>query len=329
MSPGVRNKRAGKEYSTQYVHIRYRHCCIIPRHEYGWGAWSRQEIKSWQVNDKNHFVVKCFYWKIVWPCSSSSGNRYDPVGGAGLCLLWCLVIPCTLCSSSRRIFLKSLLSFINKNSIRFPARSGSFAFVFSLLFRMGDIISGILWHTGILCTVHRPGSRCDVASEKKRYKKIFYKCPLPAAGNTGDCDVGLGIYATGPDIIKSFLAVLFQELLFTWFRPTKKEWPFNDRWIFGRLMVTNGIAGFKIYSVLCVLCCQGLIVLLYGWLRIVEITDQGTEFEFTVVQKFNQGTIRKKWRILFRLFFDTFLRSKSIVKSRRASLSINGSCLKF
>ena len=65
-----------------------------------------------------------------------------------------------------------------------------------------------------------------------------------------------------------------------------------------------------------VLCCQGLIVLLYGWLRIVEITDQGTEFEFAVVQKLNQGTIRKKRRILFPgSFFDTFLeKQKSIVK---------------
>ena len=26
---------------------------------------------------------------------------------------------------------------------------------------------------------------------------------------------------------------------------------------------------------------------------VVKITDQGTEFEFTVVQKLNQGTIRK------------------------------------
>ena len=49
---------------------------------------------------------------------------------------------------------------------------------------------------------------------------------------------------------------------------------------------------------------------------VVKITDQGTEFEFTVVQKLNQGTIRKKWRILFPgSFFDTFLeKQKSIVK---------------
>jgi len=49
---------------------------------------------------------------------------------------------------------------------------------------------------------------------------------------------------------------------------------------------------------------------------LVKITDQGTEFEFTVVQKLNQGTIRKKRRILFPgSFFDTFLeKQKSIVK---------------
>ena len=49
---------------------------------------------------------------------------------------------------------------------------------------------------------------------------------------------------------------------------------------------------------------------------VVKITDQGTEFEFTVVQKLNQGTIRKKRRILFPgSFFDTFLeKQKSIVK---------------
>ena len=49
---------------------------------------------------------------------------------------------------------------------------------------------------------------------------------------------------------------------------------------------------------------------------LVKITDQGTEFEFTVVLKLNQGTIRKKRRILFPgSFFDTFLeKQKSIVK---------------
>ena len=49
---------------------------------------------------------------------------------------------------------------------------------------------------------------------------------------------------------------------------------------------------------------------------LVKITDQGTEFEFTVVLKLNQGTIRKKRRILFPgSLFDTFLeKQKSIVK---------------
>ena len=79
-----------------------------------------------------------------------------------------------------------------------------------------------------------------------------------------------------------------------------------------RLMVTMELLASK-FILFYVLCCQGLIVLLYGWLRIVEITDQGTEFEFTVVQKLNQGTIRKKRRILFPgSFFDTFWRSKKV-----------------
>ena len=49
---------------------------------------------------------------------------------------------------------------------------------------------------------------------------------------------------------------------------------------------------------------------------VVKITDQGIEFEFTVALKLNQGTIRKKRRILFPgSFFDTFLeKQKSIVK---------------
>ena len=53
------------------------------------------------------------------------------------------------------------------------------------------------------------------------------------------------------------------------------------------------------------------------WFMLVKITDQGTEFEFTVALKLNQGTIRKKRRILFPgSFFDTFLeKQKSIVKT--------------
>ena len=57
---------------------------------------------------------------------------------------------------------------------------------------------------------------------------------------------------------------------------------------------------------------------------LVKITDQGTEFEFTVVLKLNQGTIRKKRRIFFPgSFFDTFLeKQKSYSKKSRSHQSI-------
>ena len=53
----------------------------------------------------------------------------------------------------------------------------------------------------------------------------------------------------------------------------------------------------------------------------VEVTDQGTEFEFTVVLKLNQGTIRKKRRILFPgSFFDTFLEKQKSMVERQEGL---------
>jgi len=45
--------------------------------------------------------------------------------------------------------------------------------------------------------------------------------------------------------------------------------------------------------------------------KIHNVHDQGTEFEFTVVQKFNQGSIPKKGCNFFRgSFWVTFWRSK-------------------
>jgi hypothetical protein len=48
------------------------------------------------------------------------------------------------------------------------------------------------------------------------------------------------------------------------------------------------------------------------WFQVVEAQYQGTEFEFTVVLKLNQGTIRKRGVIVFGALFAYFLGKQKV-----------------
>ncbi len=48
------------------------------------------------------------------------------------------------------------------------------------------------------------------------------------------------------------------------------------------------------------------------WFQVVEAQYQGTEFEFTLVLKLNQGTIRKRGVIVFGGLFAYFLGKQKV-----------------
>ncbi|MFN8249611.1 MAG: APC family permease [Ferruginibacter sp.] len=192
-----------------------------------------QEIKSWQVNDKNHFVVSVFIERLY-------GHAAAVVATAMILWVALASLFAVMLGYSRVPYAAALDGAFFKIFAKlhptknFPYVSllvlAAFAFVFSLLFRMGDIISGIL---GMRILVQFIGQAAGVMLLRKRNgtKNLPYKMPLyPLPVVLVIAMWGWVFYATGPDIIKSFLAVFVSGFIVYLVQANlKKEWPFNDR----------------------------------------------------------------------------------------------------
>lgn len=190
-----------------------------------------QEIKSWQVNDKNHFVVSVFIERLY-------GHTAAVV--ATVMILWVALASlfAVMLGYSRVPYAAALDGAFFKIFAKlhptknFPYVSllvlAAFAFVFSLLFRMGDIISGIL---GMRILVQFIGQATGIILLRRRngIQNLPYKMPLyPLPVILVIAMWAWVFYATGPDIIKSFLAVFVSGVIvYVIQAKMKKDWPFH------------------------------------------------------------------------------------------------------
>jgi len=190
-----------------------------------------QEIKSWQDHDQNQFVVSVFIERLY-------GHTAAIV--ATVMILWVALASlfAVMLGYSRVPYAAALDGAFFKIFARlhptknFPYISllvlAGFAFVFSLLFRMGDVISGIL---AMRIMVQFIGQAIGVVLLRKRNgtKHLPYKMPLYPLPVILVTIMWVGIfYATGLKIMASFLIVLISGIIVYMIQAkVKAEWPFE------------------------------------------------------------------------------------------------------
>lgn len=190
-----------------------------------------QEIKHWQDTNQNNFVISTFFERLY-------GHTAAVV--ATVMILWVAMaslfavmlgysrVPYAAAADGAffKIFAK-LHPTKNFPYVSLLVMAG-FAFVFSFLFRMGDIISGIL---AMRIMVQFIGQAVGVILLRKRNgtKELPYKMPLYPLPVVLAIAMWLFIfYATGLTIIVSFLAVFVSGLVVYMVQAKmKKQWPFN------------------------------------------------------------------------------------------------------
>ncbi len=191
-----------------------------------------QEIKSWQGAGKNEYVVSIFIERLY-------GNTAAMV--ATVMILWVALASlfAVMLGYSRVPYAAAIDGAFFKvfgklhPTKNFPYISLLFlaglAFIFSLLFRMGDIISGIL---GMRILIQFIGQAIGVVLLRKRNGKraLPYKMPLyPLPVILAIIMWLLVFYATGQLIIKSFLVVFGSGLLVYFvLAKLRNQWPFSN-----------------------------------------------------------------------------------------------------
>ncbi|MEO6489346.1 MAG: APC family permease [Ferruginibacter sp.] len=191
-----------------------------------------QEIKVWQDSGENNFVVSVFIERLY------GGNAAIV---ATVMILWVALASlfAVMLGYSRVPYAAAIDGAFFKIFARihptknFPYVSllilASFALVFSLLFRMGDVISGIL---AMRIMVQFIGQAAGVALLRKRNgtTHLPYKMPLYPLPVILVIIMWLFIfYATGLKIMASFLIVLVSGIVvYLGKAKVKKEWPFKE-----------------------------------------------------------------------------------------------------
>lgn len=190
-----------------------------------------QEIQTWQKNDENHFVVSVFIERLY-------GNTAAIV--ATIMILWVALASlfAVMLGYSRVPYAAAVDgAFFNIFARLHPTKNfpyisllvlAGFAFVFSLLFRMGDIISGIL---AMRIMVQFIGQAVGVVLLRKKIgtKHLPYKMPLYPIPVILVILMWIFIFAsTGWKIMGSFLVVLISGIVVYLVQANmKKQWPFK------------------------------------------------------------------------------------------------------
>ena len=191
-----------------------------------------QEIKSWQDHDQNQFVVSVFIERLY-------GHTAAVV--ATVMILWVALASlfAVMLGYSRVPYAAAIDGAFFKIFARLhPAKNfpyvsllvlAAFAFVFSLLFKMGDVISGIL---AMRIMVQFIGQALGVVLLRKRNgsNHLPYKMPLYPLPIILVTIMWLGIFcATGLKIMASFLIVLVSGILVYMVQAKlNKQWPFEN-----------------------------------------------------------------------------------------------------
>lgn len=190
-----------------------------------------QEIKAWQDADVKNFLVSTFIERLY-------GHTAAIV--ATVMILWVALASlfAVMLGYSRVPFAAArdgaFFKIFGKlhPTKNFPYVSmlvlAAFAFVFSLLFRMGDVISGIL---AMRIMVQFIGQAVGVMllRKRKRTQQLPFKMPLYPLPVILAIAMWLFIfYATGLTIILSFAVVLISGLIVYFIKAKmKNEWPFD------------------------------------------------------------------------------------------------------
>jgi len=194
---------------------------------------SWQEIKGWQDSGQNNFVVSVFIERLY-------GNTAGIV--ATIMILWVALASlfAVMLGYSRVPYAAAVDgAFFSVFAKLHPTKNFPYvslllltalAFIFSLLFRMGDIISGIL---AMRIMVQFVGQAAGIVllRERNGSRHLPYKMPAYPIPVILVIAMWLFIfYATGLTIISSFLAVFGSGLLvYMLMAKFKKEWPFHDK----------------------------------------------------------------------------------------------------
>lgn len=202
-----------------------------------------QEIKHWYDTDQNTFVVSTFFERLY-------GHTAAIV--ATVMILWVALaslfavmlgysrVPYAAAADGAffKIFAKLHPT---KN---FPYVSllvlAAFALVFSLLFRLGDIISGIL-AMRIMVQFIGQGVGVVLLRKRKGTASLPYKMPLYPVPVILAILMWLFVfYATGLTVIVSFLAVFLSGLtVYLVLAKLRRQWPFQQRDLAAKEL-TNG-----------------------------------------------------------------------------------------
>ena len=189
-----------------------------------------QEIKAWQDAGTNNFVISTFIERLY-------GNTAAKI--ATVMILWVALASlfAVMLGYSRVPFAAAQDGAFFKVFARlhptknFPHVSllvlAAFAFVFSLLFRMGDVISGIL-AMRIMVQFIGQGVGLILLRKRKGTANLPFKMPLYPLPVLLAIAMWLFVfYATGLAIILSFAVVLISGIIVYLVKAKiKKEWPF-------------------------------------------------------------------------------------------------------
>ncbi len=193
---------------------------------------SWQEIKSWQDAGVNNFVVSTFIERLYGPAAAST---------ATVMILWVALASlfAVMLGYSRVPYAAALDgAFFRIFGKLHPTRNfpyvsllvlAAFAFVFSMLFRMGDVISGIL---AMRIMVQFIGQAVGVVMLRQRNgsKLLPYKMPLYPVPVILAIAMWLFVfYSTGFLVIRSFLLVFGTGVLVYFvYAKLQHQWPYKS-----------------------------------------------------------------------------------------------------
>jgi fructoselysine transporter len=192
---------------------------------------SWQEVTQWQAAGTNNFVVSTFFERLYGEAAANI---------ATVMILWVALASlfAVMLGYSRIPYAAAIDgSFFRIFGKLHPTRNfpyisllvlAAFAFVFSLLFRMGDVISGIL---AMRIMIQFIGQAVGVIILRKRNgtKNLPYKMPLYPFPVILVIALWLFVfYSTGLKVINSFLIVFGTGLIVYFiYARLQKQWPYN------------------------------------------------------------------------------------------------------
>jgi len=193
---------------------------------------SWQEVKQWQAAGINNFVVSTFFERLYGAVAANIATVM--ILWVALASLFAVMLGYSRIPYAAAVDGSFFKVFAKLHPTRnFPHVSllvlAAFAFVFSLLFRMSDVISGIL---AMRIMIQFIGQAVGVIILRKRNgtKNLPYKMPLYPLPVILVIAMWLFVfYSTGLEVINSFLIVFGAGLIVYFiYAKLQKQWPYKQ-----------------------------------------------------------------------------------------------------